>query len=461
MRQILLALAIVGSLLAAPKVSFKNFEGEVARSQDQTLLSYAPMLAQARKSVVNVSIQKSVKMQQSPFSPLLNDPFFRQFFDDQMFNVPKERIERSLGSGVIISADGYIVTNNHVVDGADRVIVTISGNKEEYEAKVIASDPKSDLAVIKIGAKNLQPAVFFNSDNVEVGDVVFAIGNPFGVGETITSGIVSATNRTSMGIVEYEDFIQTDAAINPGNSGGALVNSLGALVGINSAILTRSGASHGVGFSIPSNMVKQIATQLIENGEIVRAWLGVSIGDMKENLQEFYGSKEGAVVMSVEAGSPAEKAGIKRGDLIVKIDNKRIENASQLKNTIGSFQPNKKVLIEIVRDKKSHTIAVVLTALDKKTLLAVGSDYKGLSVAPLNDDIRSRLRLRREAQGVFVEKVAENSEAEKAGIIGGDIIIQIESTEITDIESFKKAVEGNAKKRFYIMRRGTIFIVAL
>jgi serine protease Do len=411
--------------------------------------------------VVNVSIQKNVKTAQFPTSPYFNSPFFRDFFEDGRFGAPRERVERSLGSGVIISADGYIVTNNHVVEGANKVIVTLAGGKEEYEAKAIGSDPKSDLAVIKIEAKNLLPAVFFNSDNVEVGDVVFAIGNPFGAGEAITTGIVSATNRTAMGIAEYEDFIQTDAAINPGNSGGALINSTGALIGVNSAILSRSGANHGVGFSIPSNMVKRIAEALIENGKVVRAWLGVSISNLDENLQDLYGKKEGAAVTSVEPKSPAEKAGLKRGDLITKVDNKTIDDANSLRNTIGSLAPNQKITLEVTRDKKTIYLTATLSAINKEIKAEARDDYKGLTIAPLSDEARSRFRISRETRGVIIDDVAQGSDAEKSGFLIGDVIAQIESTEISNVESFKKAVAGANKKRFFVLRRGAVLMLAL
>ncbi|MDR2904929.1 MAG: Do family serine endopeptidase [Helicobacteraceae bacterium] len=448
--------------LLADKIEFQDFKSAVAREQPtgEKIASYSKMLKEARQNVVNISTQKSVKNQQFQH-PLFNDPFFREFFDNRGFSVPKERVERSLGSGVIISADGYIVTNNHVIEGASKVLVTLADSKEEYEAKIIGSDPKSDLAVIKIEAKKLRPAVFFDSDNVEVGDQVFAIGNPFGVGETITSGIVSAINRQSVGIVEYEDFIQTDAAINPGNSGGALVNSTGALVGINSAILTRSGASHGVGFSIPSNMVKRIAKQLVESGAVSRAWLGVGIADLKDDQQEFYARKEGALVMSVEPKSPAEKAGLKRGDLVVKIDGKAIDGANSLRNVIGGYAPNAKVAIEIVRDKKSRVVNAVLGSQEKAAESAAKSDYQGLSVSELNDETRSQLRIAKDTRGVVVREVKSDSAAESAGFNEGDVVVQIEESEIASITDFKKAVSGKGKKRFYILRRGIIFMVAL
>ena len=468
MKQLAFILLLAASLAASPKAHFKDYTQEIKRQapmQSAVVASYSQMLNQARKSVVNISIQKNVRVSQAPFSPFLNDPFFRQFFDERAFQIPKERVERSLGSGVIASKDGYIITNNHVIDGASKVIVALASSREEYEAEVIGTDPKSDLAVIKIDAKDLDAIAFFDSDKVEVGDVVFAIGNPFGVGETVTSGIVSATNRTAVGIVEYEDFIQTDAAINPGNSGGALVNSTGALIGINSAILTRSGASHGVGFSIPANMVKQIATALIEKGEYIRAWLGVSIADLSEDLHEFYNRKVGAVIMGVEPGSPADEAGVKRGDLIVQVGSRQINDAAGLRNAIGAFKPGTKVAITLVRDKKVITLTAQLTALDK-TVAEAGIDrkghrYKGLSVAPLNDALRSENRIGRDVQGVYVASVEPDSAAARVGFQTGDVIIQVESSEVKDIESFKKATASETKKRFYVLRRGGILVTVL
>lgn len=460
MKQLILLFAVSFALLGA-KIDFKEFDSKIERAEpnSQMVFSYSKILKEARNTVVNISTEKSVKVANS-FSPLFNDPFFKQFFDSRGFNIPKERVERSLGSGVIISTDGYIITNNHVIDGATKVLVTIAGSSTEHEAKLIGTDPKSDLAVIKIEAKNLSAIRFFDSDQVEVGDVVFAIGNPFGVGETITSGIVSATNRTAVGIVEYEDFIQTDAAINPGNSGGALINSTGALVGINSAILTRSGASHGVGFSIPSNMVRQIATDLVEKGKVTRAWLGVNIAVLDKDSEEFYGRKDGALIMAVEPNSPADKAGIKRGDLIIKIDNKPIKDATTLKNTIASFVPNSKVKIELIRDKKPVALTATLTAPDQPAV-AQKAEYKGISAEDLTDEARAQLRVARDQKGVLISQIEDNSQAQKIGLQIGDIVVQIESVEITNIETFKKMTVNNTKKRIYILRRGTVLMAVL
>ncbi|WP_300719060.1 trypsin-like peptidase domain-containing protein, partial [uncultured Helicobacter sp.] len=320
---------------------------------NDTLYSFNSSIEEAKKAVVNISTQKNVS-NSLPNHPMFNDPFFQQFFGDIYGQIPKERIERSLGSGVIISNDGYIITNNHVIEDADKVLVSLSNSSKEYTAKVVGTDARSDLAVIKIDANNLSPISFADSSNVLIGDVVFAIGNPFGVGESITQGIVSALNKSGIGINDYENFIQTDASINPGNSGGALVDSRGALIGINTAILSRTGGNHGIGFAIPSDMAKKIAKELIEKGSIKRGFLGVGIQDVSEDLKESYGDNSGAVVISLEPQSPAAKAGLMVWDLITYVNNKKVSSATELKNLIGMLPPNEKVTIKFIRDKQER-----------------------------------------------------------------------------------------------------------
>ncbi|MDE7447631.1 MAG: trypsin-like peptidase domain-containing protein, partial [Helicobacter sp.] len=329
---ILFGFASAIELSNAPSVS----ERVTPTPQTSTIQSYHGAIKEAAKGVVNISTQKQVKGGSLPNHPILNDPFFRQFFGDMLRGVPKDRIERSLGSGVIISSDGYIITNNHVIDGADKIMVALPNNSREYQAKVIGKDPKSDIAVIKIDAKNLPFLHFANSNDVLVGDVVFAIGNPFGLGETVTQGIVSALNKSGIGINDYENFIQTDASINQGNSGGALIDSRGALVGINTAILSRSGDNTGIGFAIPSDMAKRVALALIDKGVVERGFLGVAIEDVKSEISSAYNGAKGAVVISVEPNSPAAKAGLKVWDLITQVDNQAIKGANDLRNTIGT-----------------------------------------------------------------------------------------------------------------------------
>lgn len=456
MKKLLLICLVALTLLHAKEsVEFdyakKNTNRKFPTNQDY-LLSYNNILESVRTSVVNISTQKNMNNQSSHANPLMNDPSFREYFRNHS-RVPQDRVQRSLGSGVIISKKGYIVTNNHVVEGADKIKVSIAGDKKEYEAKLIGRDEKSDIAIIKIEAKNLNAVTFYNSDDVKVGDIVFALGNPFGVGETITQGIVSATGRSSVGIVEYEDFIQTDASINPGNSGGALINSAGTLIGINSAIISRSGGNVGIGFAIPSNMVTSIATQLINNGKFTRAYLGVAITDVSEDMSSFYDNKFGALITSIEEDTPALKAGLKRGDLIVAINNKDIESASELKNIIGSYSPDKTIKVKFLRDKKVYVKNIKLGSLDKIATSVSTLDYKGISIKPL--DSKTNI------EGVLVSEIKTQSEAQNIGVEIGDIIIQIENREIKGIDDFKKATKTNRKKRIYIYRRGTIFAIVL
>jgi len=432
--------------------------------------SYYDSIKDAKRGVVNISTQKKVKGASGidPSHPLFNDPFFKQFFGDMFGQViPKDRIERSLGSGVIISKDGYILTNNHVIDGADKVIVSLPDNSKEYEAKVIGKDPRSDLAVIKIEGKDFPFVIFGSSNDLRVGDVVFAIGNPFGVGETVTQGIVSALNKSGIGINDYENFIQTDASINPGNSGGALVDSRGALVGINTAILSRTGGNHGVGFAIPSDMAKKIAITLIDKGVIERGYMGVSIQDVTQDLRDLYGDKEGAVIISTESSSPAAKAGLKVWDLITKIDEKPVKNAADLKNIIGSYSPNDKVKVTYIRDKKESTATLKLIEApsNAKTSGAGTSNsaIDGLMLSAIDDRIRQRYRLAIDTSGVLVIGVQAGSYAEEIGFSEGDIILQIENYPIKDIASFNEAMKqhkGKAK-RLLVSRGGTIFSVVV
>lgn len=454
---VLISLVGLSLLYGKNSVEFKNAPSSVERvspSSQNTILSYNNILEGVRASIVNISIKKKIDNSQAlSANPFFNDPFFREFFKG-LGEIPQERIQQSLGSGVIVSDDGYIVTNNHVVDGANEIMVNLNGEKKEYEAKLIGKDEKSDLAVIKIDAKNLNAITFFNSENVRVGDIVFALGNPFGVGETITQGIVSATKRNSVGIAEYEDFIQTDASINPGNSGGALINSAGQLIGINSAIISKSGGNVGIGFAIPSNMVKTVATSLIENGKYVRAYMGVNISDVTKDMSDFYDKNYGALITSVEENSPASKAGLKRGDLVIEVNGKKISSASELKNTIGSYAPSKTVSIKYLRDKKIAFASVVLASYDSSKHSSTSVEYKGLEVTQL-DAKNSNIN------GVSIQKVKEDSEAYSAGLREGDIIIQIENSEISSVADFKKATASKDKKRFFIYRRGSIFAVVL
>lgn len=424
-----------------------------------SIQSYNNAIEQVKKTVVNISTQKKITNNAS--NPIFNDPFFQQFFGDLYQNMPKDRIERSLGSGVIISNDGYIITNNHVIDGADKILVSLPNNtKKEYEAKIIGKDPKSDLAVIKINQTNLPYAKLGNSNDLLVGDVVFAIGNPFGVGESVTQGIVSALNKSNVGINDYENFIQTDASINPGNSGGALVDSRGALVGINTAILSRTGGNHGIGFAIPSDMVKKITKTLIENGSVQRGYLGVGIQDVSDNLSNLYNGKNGAVLVNVDKGSAAAKAGLKVWDLIIAINNKPINSASELKNMIGSLQPNEVIDVMFIRNKKEYNTKVKLDKSndDKEQKITnrnnspASNSISGLKVENQTREIKRTYGIPNNINGVIVSKVDNNSKAQKAGFEEGNIISIIEDIAINNINDFNNAMKKykNIPKRMIV-----------
>jgi len=422
------------------------------------ILSYNSSIKEAKQSVVNISTTKKTK-QNDQLNELMQNPLFRDFFGGRLPDLKQqERKSHSLGSGVIVSSDGYIITNNHVVEGADEIIITMADDEKEYKAKIVGEDPKTDLAVIKIEAKGLHVARFGDSSTLQEGDVVFAIGNPFGMGGTITQGIISALNKNNVGLNQYENFIQTDASINPGNSGGALVDSRGALIGINSAILSRSGGNHGIGFAIPSNMVSKIATSLVEKGKIERGFMGVSISDLTNDLKELYDTKFGAVILHIEKDSPAEKGGLHVSDLIIEVDGIKIKNSNELKNTIAGISPDKTVSITYERDKKINTTKIKLSKLDgDKTALDKDSfnPVEGLTLVELTPKTKQQFQLPKELEGVLVTDVKVDSKAEKIGFKEGDIIVQIEQKRISSLKDITAALNEykKTKKRVIINRQ--------
>jgi serine protease Do len=464
MKKVLVVSAITALMLSAASINFneapRTFKRVMPESGKNIVISYYDAIKEAKDSVVNISTKKRVKLPKMHSMPFFNDPFFKQFFGPMFKNqLPQNRIQRSLGSGVIISSDGYIVTNNHVIQNSDEITVTIPGDDREYKAKVIGKDALTDIAVIKIDKKNLKAIKIANSKDIRLGDVVFAIGNPFGIGETVTQGIISALNRQNVGINTYENFIQTDAAINPGNSGGALVDSRGALIGINSAIITRSGGNNGIGFAIPSNMVKEVVKTLIEKGKIERGYLGVIIEDLKGVLKEIYKNQEGALVVEVTNDGAAKKAGLKRGDLIIEVDGKKIANANELKTVIGSYPPNKDIIIKYERDKKIYTTKVKLKERPSLNQNTNSEELMGIKAQNLTDEIKKMYNIPADIKGVLVTEVKENSKAEKAGIKPGDVIIQIENKEIENLDDLKEAIKKHKTPfRVYIKRQGVPLI---
>jgi serine protease Do len=460
MKKLLLAASLSAALFAGQihlKIDNSPLH-RVAPNQNGMVLSFAPIVKKVIPSVVNISTQKVVVTKiPEQFRRFFNDPFFRRFFPFAPFpNQPQKRKEIALGSGVIISKNGYIVTNYHVISGATKIIVTLHDGRK-FKAKVIGSDPKTDLAVIKIDAKNLKPITIADSNKLKVGDIVLAIGNPFGLGESVTCGIVSALNRTSIGLNAYEDFIQTDAAINPGNSGGALVDLKGRLVGINSAIITSSGGNNGIGFAIPSDMMKFVVKSLITKGKVVRGYLGVYISNIDPSKAKLYGIDHGVLINKVEPHSAAAKAGLQPGDIIVAVDGEKVTNAGELRNMIAFKGAGAVVHLKVYRNGHFITITAKLQALKvKKVKIENIKTLKGVTLSQHKDH-------------VVVESVAPDSYAALMGLQKGDVILKVKTIKtgkwvtIHSIDELKKLLKGldRGDALLEVKRKNSIFIIQL
>jgi serine protease Do len=447
-----------------------NERAFAAKAATETEASVVQVVKAAMPAVVNVSTTRRVRSSPEE-NPLLNDPFFRHFFGEQFprqFDVPRQRREMSLGSGVIVDASGIIITNYHVVAKADVIKVALS-DKREFTGKVIGSDPQTDIALVKINATNLPTLRWGDSDKLQVAQTVFAIGIPFGLTQTVTSGIVSAVGRANVGIADYEDFIQTDAAINPGNSGGALINTKGELIGINTAIFSQSGGYMGIGFAVPSNMARDVMQSLIKTGKVARGWLGVSIQELTPELATQFGLKEanGALVSDIVEGSPAAQAGLKTGDVIVGYDGKEITSPGLLRNLVAQTPAGKEVSLRVMRDKKLVTVPVRIAEQPKEIAQrgartpAPGeegeeSGLAGVQVRSLTPEIARQLGLEAAVRGVVVTAVDPNSPAADAGLQPGDVVTEVEHQPVRDLESYRQAVAklGSSKSVLLLVNRG-------
>ncbi len=406
------------------------------------LPSLAPMVKKTAPAVVNIATRGSIEVQGG--NPFLDDPFFRRFFD--MPDQPRQRRQtQSAGSGVIVNAaEGLVLTNAHVVEGAEEISVTLQDDRT-FRAEVVGADRASDVALLRIPAENLVELKMADSGRIEVGDFVVAIGNPFGLGHTVTSGIVSALGRSGINPEGYEDFIQTDASINPGNSGGALVNLRGELVGVNSAILSRGGGNIGIGFAIPSNMARSVMEQLLEFGEVRRGLLGVTILTITPDIAEAYDIKEsqGALVSQVMPESAAERAGVKVGDVIRSVDGKSISNANDLRNTIGLKRSGDTVELEIIRDKRKRTVKARLGEQATQAQVSAQDIHPGLQGAELETLDASSPRYEGEA-GVLVSNVEPGSPAAQRGLRPGDVIIGVNRRKVSNLGELQQAAQGQA-----------------
>jgi serine protease Do len=428
--------------------------------------SFAPVVDKALPAVVNISSSKTTKTAEAMPSEM--DPLFRQFFGQQFGGddnnsgspgnsgrrgnrMPRNRTEHSLGSGVIVRPDGYLLTNNHVIDGATDITVTL-GDKREFKAKVIGTDPKTDVAVLKIDASNLPTLPFADSAKARVGDIVLAMGNPFGLGQTVTMGIISAQGRTNLGIEDYEDFIQTDAPINPGNSGGALINTRGELVGINTAILANNGGNQGVGFAVPMNLAHSVMTQVMEHGKVVRGYLGVVPENITPALAGAFklsASQHGVLMGDVTADAPAGRAGIQRGDVVEEVNGEKIDDANQLRMRISLMAPGTTANLQVLHDGSEKMVAVKLGELPGTTARATehggeeggpASSLEGVTVDALDSQTAREMRLPSNVHGVVATNVEQDSAAYNAGLRQGDVIQEVNRKPVTSVSDFDQAL---------------------
>ena len=453
---------IWGKTDSASRPSSPLHPGEVAAAPplDQGFVGVAKS---ATPAIVNISTSRTINGPSgAPMTPFFEDPFFRQFFGDEFyrqFEVPRERREQSLGSGVIVDSSGLVITNNHVVAKADEIKVLLN-DKREFKGNVVGTDPKTDIAVVKIDAKGLPTIPWGDSDALQVGEYVLAIGNPFGLNQTVTMGIVSAVGRADVGIAEYEDFIQTDAAINPGNSGGALVNVRGELIGINTAIFSQSGGYMGVGFAVPSNMAKSVMDNLVKSGKVIRGWLGISIQEVTPDLAKQFSLPEakGALVTDVLENSPAAKAGLQQGDVIVSYDGKPVENPGSLRNHVAQTGIGKKVKVGVVRDKKEKEFEVMITEQPKDVSRRgeegaaaspdeeVSTALAGIEVRDLTPDLARRLGLSKADRGVVITRIEPGSTAADSGLREDDLLVEMNRQAVKSVKDFNRLASKMGKQ---------------
>jgi serine protease Do len=419
-------------------------------------------------AVVNISATRVLKTRQSP-SSFFSDPFFRDFFGfGWEFDVPRERREKGLGSGVIVRADGYILTNDHVVSDAAEIVVPLADGWE-LDAEIVGTDPKTDIAVLKVKEDEVPHLTLGGPSTVGVGDIDLAMGNPFGIGQTVTMGIVSATGRGGLNLEAYEDFIQTDAATNPGNSGGPLVSVRGEVIGINTAIISRSGGNQGIGFAVPCNMAREVMKQLIEKGRVVRGWLGVLIQPVDSSVAKAFGLDESrdALVGDVEPDSPAAKAGLEAGDVIVAVNDEEVEDVRDLRLKVARAGPDSNVNLKVMRDGRERTVPVTLDELPEEQQ-AARRDTGGagpldeVDVDDLTPQITRQLRLPRETFGVVVSRVQPGSAAAEVGLRRGDVIQEVNRQPVNNVADFERAVRrAGAESVLLLVNRGgrTNFIV--
>ncbi len=455
--------ALFAGAAAAPAAEAQT--KAVPESREEMMLSFSPVVKKAAPSVVNIFSQRVVMARRS-ISPLFDDPFFKRFFGDSFGGAPSERMESSLGSGVIVTEDGLVVTNHHVIEKADEIKVVLA-DRREFDAELVLSDERTDLAVLRIDPRGARlPAIELkNSDDVEVGDLVLALGNPFGVGQTVTSGIVSALARTQVGITDFSFFIQTDAAINPGNSGGALVTLDGKLIGINTAIFSRSGGSVGIGFAIPSNMVRTVIEGATRGG-VVRAWSGLSgqtlTSDLAEGLR--LDRPGGVVVNKIYPGGPADLAGLELGDVILAVNEQPVQDVESLRFRVATQRLGERITLTVLRGDRRLALEMPLAAPPEDpprndTRLAGRHPLAGAVVASLSPALSEELDLPGAWEGVIIARVLRGTPAHRVGFRPGDIILAVNRQPFSRAEDLAAALGGTQAPngwRITFNRRGDV-----
>jgi serine protease Do len=466
---------MIGGGLAVARAGFPSphINLKVAETSAPSHVTMAPAAKRAMPSVVKISVSKVVKTPANMQMPegFEDNPMFRQFFGNgRGFQPPRPHREGGLGSGVIVSSDGYILTNNHVVDDASSVTVTLP-DRREFKGKVIGKDAKIDLAVVKIDATNLPAITVGNNAKMEVGDAVLAIGNPFGVGQTVTMGIISATGR-QVGIEDYEDFIQTDAAINPGNSGGALVNDRGELVGINTAILAgNSGGNQGIGFAVPVNLARQVMDQIVTNGRVIRSYLGVQVQGLTPAIAKAMNlnSPDGALVSNVTPNSPAQRAGLQTGDVITAINGNPVSESNQLRMTVSMMSPGQDAHLKVIRDGQVRQFTVKVEEMPGEKVQRASaepsgssSSMQGVQVDELDARSARQLGLPATTKGVVVTNVDPASPAAAAGLHEGDVIQEVNRKPVTNAQEFAQALrKSDGESLLLVNRQGNKMFLAV
>jgi Do/DeqQ family serine protease len=454
---VLLAIALLLAAFASPAAAAEKV---VPGSRAEVQLSFAPLVQRDAPAVVNIYARRVVQSRASPF---LDDPFFRQFFGNGLLRgVPRQRIENSLGSGVIVRPNGLIVTNNHVIKGASDITVVLA-DRREFPARIVLTDERTDLTLLRIEApgESLPYLQLRDSDTLEVGDLVLAIGNPFGVGQTVTMGIVSALARTAEGVSDYSFFIQTDAAINPGNSGGALIGMDGRLVGINTAIYSRSGGSVGIGFAIPANMVASLIASELHGGKIVRPWLGASGETVTADMASSLGMKrpEGVLISRLYPSGPADRAGLRVGDVLIAIDGKKVNDIQAVRFRVATLMVGKDATLTVLRSGREVTFTLALTPAPEMpapdtTEISGRNPLAGATVANLSPALAEKLQVDSLQSGVIVMQVAGGSPAERVGLQPGDFLTKLNGKGIRRVADLKDALDTGARHWQVTVRRG-------